>query len=69
MEFLVIWLACGLICYALAKGKGKNEWIALGVGVLFSFFAVIYYVLCGESPEHKVRKAKEIIQRYKNILE
>jgi|GEM_PF-1237475 len=69
MAFIIVWLACGLICYGLAKEKGKNELIAFGVGVLFGFFAIIYYLLSKGSPEYQLRRAKETIKKYKDILE
>jgi len=65
ITILIIWFACGLICYSLAKEKGKNELIAFALGLLFGFFAVVYYLLSKGSPEYQVRKAKETIKKHK----
>ena len=55
----VIWVACAIICYAIAEKKGKNKLIAVALGLLFGFFAVIGYLLAKGSKEYQVTKTKE----------
>jgi|YelNatPaOPRAMG01_1025707.scaffolds.fasta_scaffold278736_2 hypothetical protein len=56
---LVTWVACGLICFGIAKSKGKNEWIALAVGLLVGFIGVLYYIISKGSKEVRIRKLKK----------
>lgn len=63
VALLIVWIAFALICYALAKKKGKNEIIAIAMGLLFGLFAVIYYILTKGSKEYQVQKAKETVKK------
>ena len=46
---IIIWLIFGVICYLLAKKKGRNEKVGLFVGTVFGIFALIYYLLVGRA--------------------
>lgn len=45
MEFVIFWLLFGGCCFAIAKNKNRNEWVALICGILFGIFALIYYIV------------------------
>lgn len=62
---VVIWLAFALICYAIAEQKGKNKVVAVALGLLFGFFAVIGYLLAKGSKEYQLKKAEEKISKLK----
>ena len=66
MEIAIItWIACALICFAIAKEKEKNVYVAIAMGLLFGFLAVLGYVLAKGSKEYQVRKAKEKLLKLK----
>ena len=45
---MILWLIFGAVCYLLAKKKGRNKIIGFFAGILFGFFALIYYLIIGE---------------------
>ena len=51
MEFILIWLLFGAVCYLLAKNKNRNEWVAAIMGALFGVFALIYYAVVSKLPD------------------
>ena len=59
MEFLtiVIILAVGalwgFICYKIADSRGRNKGLAFALGFFFGLFAVIGYLIAGETSEKK----------------
>ena len=65
LTLLVIWIAFAIICYAIAKSKGRNEWIAFGVGLLFGVFAVAFYLIARGSKEYELKKAEETVKQLK----
>jgi steroid 5-alpha reductase family enzyme len=58
---LVVWVASALICYAIAEKKGKNKIVAIAMGLCFSLFAVLGYLLAKGSKEYQLQKAQERI--------
>lgn len=46
MEYIIIWILFGGICYFLAEKKNKNTGLAVIMGVIFGIFAVLYYAFC-----------------------
>ena len=63
MEVVVVWFACGLICYAIAERKGRDKVIAFACGLLFAVMAVLYYIFSKGSPEYELRQAEEKIKK------
>ena len=55
MEYIIFWLLFGGCCFAIAKNKNRNEWVALGCGVLFGVFALIYYIVVDKKKEEIVQ--------------
>lgn len=53
MEFIIFWLLFGGCCYAIAKSKNRNEWVALTCGILFGIFALIYYIVVDKKVDNK----------------
>jgi hypothetical protein len=41
---IALWLACSIVCAAIASSKKRSAISAFFAGLLFGFFAVIYYV-------------------------
>lgn len=69
MEYAAMWIAFAVICYALAKKKGKDEFIALGMGIIFGLFALLYYLFCKGSKEYEVKKAEKRLELEKVRME
>jgi hypothetical protein len=49
MEFLIIWMIFGGICWYLADKNGRNVPLAVFLGVFFGIFAVIGYAIAGSA--------------------
>ena len=45
MEFILIWLFCGICCSMIAKGKGRSGCAWFLLGILFGPFAFIIAAL------------------------
>lgn len=45
VAFLKISLLCGVMCFYLAKVRGRNPWVAFFLGFLFLFPVIIYALL------------------------
>ena len=53
MEYIIFWALFGGCCYAIAKNKNRNEWVALTCGILFGIFALIYYIVVDKKVDNK----------------
>ena len=42
---IILWIIFALVCYKLAKDKGRDRFWAVIMGLLFGIFAVLYYVI------------------------
>jgi len=62
MTELVIWIACALICYTIAKNKGRDPILAFALGLLFGVIAVVIYLLIKGSPEYELEKAQKKVE-------
>ncbi len=45
---ILIWIVMAVICYVIAEKNGRNKWLALVLGLLFSIFAVVSYLIAGK---------------------
>ena len=45
---ILIWIVMGAVCYFIAEKNGRNKWLALALGLLFSLFAVVGYLIAGK---------------------
>lgn len=64
---VAVWVACAFICFAIAKKKEKDTMVAVAMGLMFGFLAVIGYALAKGSKEYQIRKATEKLNRVKTI--
>jgi hypothetical protein len=64
---LAIWLGFALICYGVALKKGRNEWIALGMGLLLGAISLIYYLVARGSKEYELEKAEDKLRKAKEL--
>ena len=50
VEILVysIWFFCVVACYKIAENEGRNKYVALFAGLVFSLPAVIIYLFLGK---------------------
>lgn len=62
-SYLVCWIAFGLITYSIAKKKGRNEIVALALGLLFGLLAVIGYALDKGTKDYQKAKAKKLLEK------
>lgn len=65
LTLVIVWVAFAIICYAVAKSKGRNEAIAFGVGILLGVFALIYYLIAKGSQDYEIKKAEEKLRKLK----
>lgn len=63
LGMLVMWIAFALICYAIAKEKGKNIYVAIALGLMFGLFAVIGYLLARGSNEYQWKKLQNKMRK------
>lgn len=59
---VVMWIAAIILCYILAQKNGRNEGVAVILGVLFGWIAVIGYLIAGKSFEKKLSEARKLGQ-------
>ncbi|MBR0036188.1 MAG: hypothetical protein IJP70_00940 [Bacteroidales bacterium] len=45
---IIIWVACIYGCYSVAQKNGRNTTLAIIWGVLFSWIALIVYLIMGK---------------------
>ena len=45
MEFILIWIFCGIVCSMIAKGKGRSGCAWFALGILFGPFAFVVAAL------------------------
>ncbi len=48
MYFVILDVIIALCCYYVAKRNGRNPWLALILGLLFSLVTLIVYVIIGK---------------------
>lgn len=50
VEILVysFWIFCVVACYKIAENEGRNKYVALFAGLVFSLPAVIIYLFLGK---------------------
>ena len=65
ISIVVIWIACALICFSIAKDKGKNVYVAIAWGLCFGLFAILGYALSKGSDEYQLKKAEDKVKKLK----
>lgn len=44
---ILVWVACGVVCYKLAEKQGRNVVLAAVLGLVFGLFAIVGYLIAG----------------------
>lgn len=53
----------GLLCYSMAKRRGRDGNWGFLMGLVFGVFAVVAYVIIGDSEERKVERIKRALEK------
>lgn len=53
---VLLWVVWPVVCYHLAKSKGRNTGLASVAGLLFGLFAVLYYLAVGPAQQPAQQK-------------
>lgn len=53
MLTLIFWAACVAGCYFLAKSQGRDTTIAAVLGLLFTVFALVGYLIAGDKNDFR----------------
>ena len=56
---LAVWIALALFCMYLAEQRGRDKTLGFIAGLLLGIFAVIYYLLVGDTQELRDEKTVE----------
>lgn len=52
----ITWCVCGYLCVVLAESRGRNGWGGCLGGLIFGFWAIIYYLIVGDNTEMRIQK-------------
>jgi len=58
--FIIITAFWSFLCYRIAKKNGRDKNWAIFLGLLLGLFAVIGYLVAGESETKKIERIKKI---------
>lgn len=64
MTYLLFWLLSALICMSLAKTRGRSEAVGFLCGLIFGIFAIMYYLIAGDTVEQRVKKEEDARRKY-----
>jgi len=64
---LGIWVALALICMYMAEKRGRDKTLGLIAGIIFGIFAVIYYLIVGDTTAKRDEKLAVQIKRVDSI--
>lgn len=56
----IIWAVGVVLTFVVADKNGRNKWLALFWGILFSWLALIVYAIMGRSFEKKLEQANAL---------
>ena len=69
MEFLIVSLIigviCGLICRSMAEKRGRDKNVGLLLGFLFGIWAILGYLIAGDTSEKKAKLIANAIKEKK----
>jgi hypothetical protein len=60
---LAIWIGLALLCMYMAEKRGRDKTLGFIAGLFFGLFAVIYYLIAGDSQQVKDEKLAEQMKR------
>jgi cytochrome bd-type quinol oxidase subunit 1 len=52
----IIW---AVVCYYMARRRGRDVYYALSAGLVFGIFAILYYFIVGDSKALRSQKSLE----------
>ena len=59
MEFIIVTLIvgifCALICMSMAEKRGREKWLGVLLGLLFGIWAILGYLIAGDTSEKKAK--------------
>jgi hypothetical protein len=58
---IIFWTAIvwAVICYNMAKLRGRNAWAGFFCGLLFGFLGVAYYAVAGDTVKERIFQEEE----------
>jgi len=66
MEFLIVGLifgiVCGFICKGMAEKRGREKWLGVLLGLLFGIWAILGYLIAGDTSEKKAKLIANAIE-------
>lgn len=66
MFYVLIATLLAVLTAILAEKQGRNKWLALFLGFIFGIFALLGYLIAGESDEKKIERLTEAQRRANN---
>lgn len=60
-------VVCGLIACIMAGNRGRSSGLGFISGLLFEVFAILYYLIVGDSVERRVWREEEARRKYHNL--
>jgi hypothetical protein len=61
-SWVLIQIGLAFITMAVAEKRGRDKFLALGLGFLFGLFAMIGYLIAGNTKEKKIEIAKTLLK-------
>jgi len=56
----MIWIGVpAILCYVMANNRGRNPLLGIVGGLVFGFFAILYYWAVGDTTELRLKKGKK----------
>lgn len=60
---VVINIVFGLICMTMAKTRERKQWVGFWIGFFFGVFAIIGYLIAGDTSEKRARLIARAIKQ------
>ncbi len=58
--FIVLsWLVCGFLCFFIADARGRNPILGFFAGTIFGIFAILYYVIAGDTSKKRAEAFRD----------
>lgn len=61
MIVIIVGVTFGFIVRSIAKSRGRKPRLAFWLGFFFTFFALIGYLIAGETEEVKVARLRKVM--------
>jgi len=60
---LIIAVFFSIICYTMADRRGRDKYVGLVCGFIFGIWAVLYYLIAGDTSKKKADLMAEAIKK------